>query len=166
MSTNIGISINMGIGTSKIDKTKVLDRFSLNAGQTYCRIPPPLEHSAILLTCIKRKSVLKKTFWSSLELRQILLYYSLNTYNKMLISILNYILRDFKNAPFYILCFFNMIDLRMFSLSFFILMHYGPWFAMLSNCSCCSFWRNIDVSVFQQLSSDKCEFDSIWKQTL
>ena len=26
--------------------------------------------------------------------------------------------------------------------------------------------RNINVSVFQQLSSDKCEFDSIWKQTL
>ena len=32
--------------------------------------------------------------------------------------------------------------------------------------SCCLFWRNIDVSVFQQLSSDKYEFDSIWKQTL
>ena len=26
--------------------------------------------------------------------------------------------------------------------------------------------RNIDVSVFQQLSSDKCEFDSFCKQTL
>ena len=41
-----------------------------------------------------------------------------------------------------------------------------PWFAIISICSCYSFWRNIDVSVFQQLSSDKCEFDSIWKQTL
>ena len=30
------------------------------------------------------------------------------------------ILRDFKNAPFYILCLFHIIDLMMFSLSFFI----------------------------------------------
>ena len=30
------------------------------------------------------------------------------------------ILRDFKNAPFYILCLFHMVNLRMFSLSFFI----------------------------------------------
>ena len=37
---------------------------------------------------------------------------------------------------------------------------------MISICSRCSFWRNIEVSVFQQLSSDKCEFISIWKQTL
>ena len=28
------------------------------------------------------------------------------------------ILRDFKNAPFYILCLFHMINLMMFSLSF------------------------------------------------
>ena len=28
------------------------------------------------------------------------------------------ILRDFKNAPFYILCLFHMIDFRMFSLPF------------------------------------------------
>ena len=28
------------------------------------------------------------------------------------------ILRDFKNAPFYILCLFHMINLRMYSLSF------------------------------------------------
>ena len=28
------------------------------------------------------------------------------------------ILRDFKNAPFYILCRFHMIDLRMFSYHF------------------------------------------------
>ena len=48
----------------------------------------------------------------------------------------------------------------------FILLQNGPWFAMISICSCCSFLRNIDVSVFQQLSSDKCEFNSIWKQTL
>ena len=59
-----------------------------------------------------------------------------------------------------------MIDLRMFCLSFIILLQNGPWFAMISICSCCSFWRNIDLSVFQQLLSDKCEFDSIWKQTL
>ena len=76
------------------------------------------------------------------------------------------ILRDFKNAPFYILCLFLMIDLRMFSLSFLILLQNEPWFAMISISSCCSFYRYIDVSVFQQLSSDKCEFDSIWKQTL
>ena len=76
------------------------------------------------------------------------------------------ILRDFRNAPFYILCLFHMIDVRIFNLSVFILFQNGPWFAMISICSCCSFWRNIDVSVFQQLSSNKCEFDSIWKQTL
>ena len=75
------------------------------------------------------------------------------------------ILKDFKNAPFYILYLFHMIDLRKFSLSFFILLQNEPWFAMILICSCCSFWRNIDVSVFQQFSSDKCEFDSIWKQT-
>ena len=59
-----------------------------------------------------------------------------------------------------------MINLMMFSLSFFILSQNGPWFAIISICSWCSFWRNIDVSVFQQLLSDKCEFDLIWKQTL
>ena len=76
------------------------------------------------------------------------------------------ILRDFRNAPFYIHCLFHMTNLRMFSLSFFILLQNGPWFAMVSFCSCCSFWRNIDESDFQQLSCDKFEFDSIWKQTL
>ena len=35
------------------------------------------------------------------------------------------ILRDFKSAPFYILCLFHMIDLRMFYLSFFILLQNG-----------------------------------------
>ena len=34
----------------------------------------------------------------------------------------NNILRDFRNAPFYIHRLFHMIDLRMFSLSFFILL--------------------------------------------
>ena len=76
------------------------------------------------------------------------------------------ILRDFRNAPFYIHCLFHMIDLRMFSLSYFILLQNKQWSAMISICSCCSFWHNIDVSVFQQLSSEKCEFDLIWKQTL
>ena len=76
------------------------------------------------------------------------------------------ILRDFRNAPFYNHCLFHMIDLRMFSLSFFILFQNGPWFALISICSCSSFWRNIDESVFQQLLSDKFEFDWIWKQTL
>ena len=42
-----------------------------------------------------------------------------------------YILRDFKNAPFYILSLFHMIDLRMFSVSFFILLPNGPWFAII-----------------------------------
>ena len=37
-----------------------------------------------------------------------------------------YILRDFKNAPFYILCLFHMINLRMFSLSLFIFLHNEP----------------------------------------
>ena len=73
---------------------------------------------------------------------------------------------DFRNTPFYIHCLFHTINLSMLSLSFFILLQNGPWFAMISICSCCSFWRNIDVSVFQQLSSGKREFDSIWKQTL
>ena len=76
------------------------------------------------------------------------------------------ILRYFKNAPFNILCLFPMINLRVFSLALFILLQNGPWIAMISICLCCSFWRNIDVSVFQQLSSDKSESDSIWKQTL
>ena len=69
------------------------------------------------------------------------------------------ILKDFRNAPFYIHCLFQMADLRMFHLLFFILLHNGPWFAMILICSCCSFWRNTEVSVFQQLSSDKCEFN-------
>ena len=36
------------------------------------------------------------------------------------------ILRDFKNAPFYILCLCHTNNLRMFSLSFFILLQNGP----------------------------------------
>ena len=40
-------------GHSKIDKTKILmTNGSLMKGQKYCRMLP-LEHSAILLTCIK-----------------------------------------------------------------------------------------------------------------
>ena len=78
----------------------------------------------------------------------------------------HYILRDFRNAPFYIHCLLRMVNLRVFSLSFFILLHNGQWFAMISICSCCSFWRNTDISVFHQLSSDKCKFDSMWKHTL
>ena len=49
------------------------------------------------------------------------------------------IMRDFKNAPFYILCLFHMINLRMLSLSFFILLQNEPGFAIISICSCCSF---------------------------
>ena len=93
-------------------------------------------------------------------------YFHCSTSSKTMQKVFPYILRDFKNAPFYILCLFHMINLSVFSLSCFILLQNGPWFAIISICSCCSFWRNIDVSVFQQLSSDKCEFDSIWKQTL
>ena len=36
------------------------------------------------------------------------------------------ILRDFRNAPFYIHCLFHIINLRMFSLLFFILLQNGP----------------------------------------
>ena len=36
----------------------------------------------------------------------------------------------------------------MFSLSLFIRLHNGPRFAMVSICSCGSFRRNADVSVF------------------
>ena len=48
---------------------------SFYAGQKYCRMPP-LEHSAILLTCIKQKSVLKTIFglFDSGHFRQVLLY--------------------------------------------------------------------------------------------
>ena len=42
------------------------------------------------------------------------------------IIFLGHIQRDFKNAPFYILCLFHMIHLRVFSLSCFILMQNGP----------------------------------------
>ena len=42
------------------------DQLLLNAGQKYCRMLP-LEHSAIRLTCIKRFSILKTIFLSSLE---------------------------------------------------------------------------------------------------
>ena len=38
-------------------------------------------------------------------------------YFAILLLIIN-ILRDFKNAPFYILCLFHMIHLAMFSLQF------------------------------------------------
>ena len=61
------------------------------------------------------------------------------------------ILRDFKNAPFYILCLFHMLNLRMFYLSYFIILQNGPWFAIISICSWCSFWRNVDVSVFSTI---------------
>ena len=40
--------------------------------------------------------------------------------------------------------------------------HDLPWFRF---APAAPFWRNNDVSVFQQLTSDKCEFDLIWKQT-
>ena len=45
---------------------------------------------------------------------------------KEYLSRTEYILRDFKNAPFCILCLFHMINLRMFSLLFFILLQNGP----------------------------------------
>ena len=69
-------------------------------------------------------------------------------------------------TQFYIHCLFHMADLRMFPLSFFICLHNGPWFVVILICSCRLFWRNTDVSVFQQLLSDKCEFNSIWKHFL
>ena len=49
------------------------------------------------------------------------------------------ILRDFRNAPFYIHCIFHMVNLRVFSLSLVILLHNGPRFAITSICSYCSF---------------------------
>ena len=53
-------------------KTKIgfKDRLSLNAGQKYCRMLPPKEHSAILSTFIKLPFVIK-TF---ILFRQVLLY--------------------------------------------------------------------------------------------
>ena len=42
------------------------DNWLLNEGRKYCRMLP-LEHSAILLTCSKRQSVLKTIFWSFWE---------------------------------------------------------------------------------------------------
>ena len=47
-------------GHSKIDKA-LNDKWWLNEGRKYCRILP-LEHPAILLTCIKRQLVLKTIF--------------------------------------------------------------------------------------------------------
>ena len=72
------------------------------------------------------------------------------------------ILKDFRNAPF---TFTVSSTCLIWGCSFIILhllTHHGPWFAILSILSRCSFWRNTD----QQLSSDKCEFNWIWKQTL
>ena len=45
--------------TQKKDKTKILMK-----GQKYCKMLH-LEHSAILLTCIKLPFVIKTYFWSS-----------------------------------------------------------------------------------------------------
>ena len=42
------------------------NRLSLNAGQKYCRMPP-LEHSAILLTCINLPVVIKTIVLSIFE---------------------------------------------------------------------------------------------------
>ena len=39
------------------------DKWYLNEGRKYCRMLP-LEHSAILLTCIQQLLVLKTNFWS------------------------------------------------------------------------------------------------------
>ena len=51
---------------SKIDKTKVLmENDSLMKVKSIAECSLPLEHSAMLLTCIKRNSVLKTNFWSS-----------------------------------------------------------------------------------------------------
>ena len=62
-------------GHSKIDKTKVLKPCG-SLMQVKVLQNAPLEHSVILLTCIKRLLVLKTYFLSSLSgrLRQVLLY--------------------------------------------------------------------------------------------
>ena len=52
-------------GHSKIDKTNII-MTNGNEGRKYCRILP-LEHSAILLTCIMRYLVLKTKLMSSWE---------------------------------------------------------------------------------------------------
>ena len=50
---------------SKLDKTKILmTNCSLMEVESIAECSP-LEHSAILLTCIKRQSVLKTKFYSS-----------------------------------------------------------------------------------------------------
>ena len=62
--------------------------------------------------------------------------------------------------------FFNMVDLRMFSLAFLTsctMDHDLPWFRFAHAEH--SFWRNTDLCVFQQLSSDKCKFDPICQHT-
>ena len=114
------LSYQVKSGQSKIDKTKVLktntglkDRLSLNAGlqnggafcntitnfrlmQVNCIAEcSPLEHSAILLTCIKQQSVLKNNFWSSLE-------WPLKTGFTVCLKIWNYalILKTFTHAIF------------------------------------------------------------------
>ena len=45
---------------------------------------------------------------------------------KLLTLKLESILRDSRNAPFYIHCIFHMLNMRMFSLSYFIILHNGP----------------------------------------
>ena len=59
------------------------DKWYLNEGQKYCRMLP-LEHSAIFLTCIKRKLVLKTkflVFFLSGRFRQVLLYLGVSSWN-------------------------------------------------------------------------------------
>ena len=42
--------------------------------------------------------------------------------------------RTLETDQLYIHCLFHMVDLRMFSLSLFIRIHNGPWFAIVSIC--------------------------------
>ena len=73
---------------------------------------------------------------------------------------LDYILSDFRNAPFYIHCLFHIIDLRMFSLSFYPL---AKWTIICHDFDLLMLFilTYSRRKCFQQLLSDKFEFDSI-----
>ena len=68
----------------KRDKKGFQDRYSLYAGQTYCRMLP--EHSAVLLTCINYYMALRPLFCLILSdrLRQVSLY--LNKWTEPLVT--------------------------------------------------------------------------------
>ena len=94
------------------------DQLSLNAGQKYCRMLP-LEHSAIVLTCIKLPFVIK-IFVLSVFLSgcftQVLLYYTLQRANNKCADLTAYMHRlvwafifCIQQNRFFFVCFFSIM---------------------------------------------------------